>query len=449
MSEITTGNNKAFGSKLYTFSLTQKDLVPKFKELTSKDWVYYGEKNTYPLKIVDAYNSSALFKAIVQLITHQVKGLGLRIKDGEDDARLQAFIDMANSKGESLHDVFAKVVLDYVLFNGFTSSVIYKRDKSFELYHTDYSAIRSAKYDAGTTTVSKYYFSNDWSKYNPTVTQIPAFNINNRSGTQIYNFHTYSPNNVYYPVPRYSGAFSWITLDIRLAEFFNSYLESGCFPGFFVNLNNGQIDSEEKAQAIVNEFLHQFEGSAKAGRVIVSINQDKEHETTVTPIQSNDDDKKFEYLSQYVLQQIVSGFNLSSPELAGIPSGNKLGAASDLSEAQQQFNNKVVEPIQNEILKEINFLLKANGFENQVEVIPTKQVVTTKLGEGTLTQICTINELRSMIGKEPLPEGGDVLPNKSGSTLETKPSIQTPKASADSQGGTPTVNDQTNKTATN
>ena len=39
--------------------------LPIFREVKSKEWIYYGEKNDFPYYLIDLYTESAYHKAII------------------------------------------------------------------------------------------------------------------------------------------------------------------------------------------------------------------------------------------------------------------------------------------------------------------------------------------------------------------------------------------------
>lgn len=388
--------------KLLQFSFTPEQVYPEFLEKANKDYVSYGSKNDYPLQMIELKNQSSMHNAIIQSITSQVIGKGLKIKNDVKDDSLQEFLDNCNSKGESLYDVLQKIVYDYILFGGWSSSIVWKRSQEqFELYHTDFSTIRSGKMDEKGN-INEYYFSENWKSTKSQIKEINSFSYTKRSGTQLYYYKKYSQNNVYYPLPDYIGTINWVLLDIKISEFFNSYLDSGCFPSLYINYNNG-IPSDDVKDEIYNSLLNEYQGSAQAGKVIVSFSEGKDASPDVIPLNNNNDDAKFGQLSALVNQQILSGWRITSPELIGIQTAGKLGTSS-LIEAQQLFYRTVIQPKQTDILKEINFLLRLNGFQNEIE-IENIQPVEYTLSENTMTQIMTINELRNLVGVEPIENG--------------------------------------------
>lgn len=403
-------------NKLYTFKLDGNSL-PKFEEKSGKDFVFYGKDNLYPNYLIELANSSALHGAILRSIAEQVKGKEIKIKDDVNDPKLQAFIENCNSDGETLYEVVSKIVLDYITFGGFSISNIWNKGQTFfNLYHTDFSTIRSSKVDEQGQ-VTKYYFSSDWSKANSTknITEIPAFDTENKNGNQMYYYKPYTPGNLYYPLPSYINIINWGELDAKISEFHNAQLDQGFFPSMFINFNNGIPDSS-RADQIYNDLLDQFEGKSKAGRVIINYSNSKEQAPDVTVLNSNDSDNKYTELSNLILTQLLSGWRIVSSELVGINQPGRMGN-SNIIEAQELFYNTVILPKKKTVEDQINFLLSANGFKNEIEIVST-QPISFSLTEPTMLEVCTKNEIRELIGKEKI-EGWDAPANVTTATTDS------------------------------
>ena len=162
-SEILKDQEKIY--KVLNFNITSKDIIPKFIESPSKEWVLYGADNNYPSKLMEIADGSALHGAIIKSLSQQIAGQKIKIKDDKEDLKLQAFIDSCNSKGHSLYDVISKTIKDYILIGAFSNSIVWKkRIEELEIFHTDVSTIRSGKPNGATGEVDKYYFSNKWKK---------------------------------------------------------------------------------------------------------------------------------------------------------------------------------------------------------------------------------------------------------------------------------------------
>ena len=182
-SEILKDQEKIY--KVLNFNITSKDIIPKFIESPSKEWVLYGADNNFPSKLMEIADGSALHGAIIKSLSQQIAGQKIKIKDDKEDLKLQAFIDNCNSKGHSLYDVISKTIKDYILIGGFSNTIVWKkRIEEIEIYHTDVSTIRSGKPNGATGEVDKYYFSNNWKKNTSTasVTEYPTFNTKSKTG---------------------------------------------------------------------------------------------------------------------------------------------------------------------------------------------------------------------------------------------------------------------------
>ena len=97
--------------------------LPTFEEVVNnKDWVYWGSDNLWPKHSIDLWNYSSVLRSSLNSIRDAVVGKDLLI-DGKSGNLL-----MANSM-ESVYDVFKRVVVDFVVHNGFSLNTILRKDK--------------------------------------------------------------------------------------------------------------------------------------------------------------------------------------------------------------------------------------------------------------------------------------------------------------------------------
>ena len=116
--------------------------VPVFAELMQKTpWVYYGNDNLLPQYFINLYDNCAIHKAVVNSKVNQIMGDGLVALNNP-----MAVVNLVNDY-ETIEQVMRKCTLDYMMFGGFALQVIWSKDhKSIaELYHLDFSRIRSSK----------------------------------------------------------------------------------------------------------------------------------------------------------------------------------------------------------------------------------------------------------------------------------------------------------------
>ena len=128
--------------------------LPKIKEVRGKEWVFYGEDNLFPQKLIQLYDTSAMHHTAVQAIKDGIIGEGI-IDYGDE---------YINTHGETIDDVFEKISLDYTLYNSFALNVIWNKEGSriAEIYHLPFANVRSGKMDEEDEIV-EYFYSSDWS----------------------------------------------------------------------------------------------------------------------------------------------------------------------------------------------------------------------------------------------------------------------------------------------
>ena len=339
---------------LQRVNFTQQPFLPIFSEvLLKQEWVYYGEDNLMPIYLISRYNNSAIHKAIVTAKQHQIVGDGLVSLNNP-----MATVNLINNK-ENVYDVFKKCALDYVLFGGFALNVIWSRDRQSiaEIYHIDFSKIRSGKINPETDEVDSYFYSHDWAyprKYIPE--RFPAFSQDADNPSQIYYFKDYSPNLTYYPHPDYSGGLASIEIDVNIKEFHARNLQNGMLPSLWIDFVNG-VPGEEEQRLITRALEEQYSSVNNAGRPIISFSESAELSPKVTQIQPSANDGYYQAIYEDIIRSIASAHRVSSLELFGIATAGKLGAANEIVEHTEYFRKTVIMPYQNAMLPVFNKLV--------------------------------------------------------------------------------------------
>lgn len=343
--------NKKYDLKNLKF--TQEPFLPIFNELIQRqDWVYYGENNLMPNYLISRYNNCAIHKAIITAKQNQICGDGMVSINNP-----MATVNLINNK-ENVMDVFKKCALDYVLFGGFALNVIWSRDREqiAEIYHLDFSKIRSGKLNEDDE-VEEYYYSSHWDdtrKYKPEV--YPAFSQDAESPSQIYYYKDYSPNLSYYPHPDYSGGLAAIEIDVNIKEFHANNLRNGMLPSLWIDFVNG-VPAEEEQRIITRALEEQYSSVNNAGRPIISFSESSELAPKITQIQTSANDGYYTAIYEDVIRSIASAHRVSSLELFGIATAGKLGSGSEIVEHSEFFRKTVIQPYQNSLLSVFNKLV--------------------------------------------------------------------------------------------
>jgi hypothetical protein len=332
----------------------QEPLLPIFSEvLNNRDVVLYGESNLMPQWLISRYNNSAIHKAIVTSKREQVMGDGIVSKNNP-----MAAINFINDS-ENVTDVFEKCALDLILFGGFCLNVIWSKDRKSiaEIYHIDFSRVRCSKINPDTDKIEKYYYSADWANIKKfPVSEYDAFSQEDGRPSQIFYYKSYAPSQSYYPQPDYSGGLASIEIDVQIKEFHANNLKNGMLPSLWINMNNG-IPGEEEQRLVTRALESQFTSVNNAGRPIISFNESKDLSPEITQIQTSGNDGYYQAIYDDIIRSILSAHRISSGELFGISTANKLGSKDEITTHIEYIRKTVIMPYQKALLGVFNKLV--------------------------------------------------------------------------------------------
>jgi hypothetical protein len=403
--------------------------IPIFSEVLQRtNWVYYGENNLLPEYFINLYDNCAIHKSVITSKVNQIMGDGLVSHNNP-----MSVINLVNPY-ENISEIMKKASLDFMMFGGFALNIIWSNDRKSiaEIYHLDFSKVRSGKLN-DEDKVEHYYYSADWKqvkKFPPI--EIKAFNQKESDPNQILYFKTYIPGMSYYPVPDWSAGQRAIEIDIETKNFHMNNLRSGMVPSLFINMNGG-IPGEEEQRILTRALEEQYAGTDNAGQAIISFNESKETAPEIIQIPRNDNDSYYQTLNDDVTRNILSSHRVSSAELFGIATPGKLGGADEITQHSEYFRKMVIQPYQNEILPVFNKLLSLK-FEKPttldvkpLTIFPNEGAAATSqddraqqvldginslspLVANKVLESMTPNEIRALVNLDPTPEGA-VIPN--------------------------------------
>ena len=373
--------------------------VPTFKEARGKDWILFGDegdyKNRYPEYLLDLYRRSAKNHAIINSKKDYVVGQGWAVKEEGLNtmglARLQEFINHPNQY-ESLDDILEKVALDYELYNGFALEIVYNQlnDKIAAIYHADFARYRSNE-DG-----SCYYHSEDWSKHNPIVEKIEAFDWKNPSGKQLLYVKGYSPDCRYYPLPTYLGSTSYIELDIEVANFHLQSVRNNFVGGTIISFYNGEPTDEEQKD-IEKQIKEKFTGTDNANSIVLNFADSKDRGVEIQQLNGNDFDKRFDILNKTVQREIYAGHQVTDPALFGIKEDGIFTSRNQLVDSFELFQNTYINNRQQFIERVFNELASLQGLSDRLYIKDTEPI-SIQFSEATVTSVMTEAEIREKVG---------------------------------------------------
>ena len=340
--------------------------IPHLIEDTKNDWVSFGEDNLYPNYLLELFLGSAINGALVKSIGAMIYGEGLAATNVDDNTDTkESYLRLTELLHNSDDDVLKDLALDLKLFGGCYVNVIWSRDRSkiSKINHIPAQYIRSGKMIDGE--IDTYYYSADWSKakqgqFKPR--PYAAFNTEDRTqASQILMIRDKNPALFYGFAPDYVAATDWIQMELEIAQFHLSNITSGMTPSMHVGFSNG-VPTEEERRTIERQLNQKFAGTGNAGKILITFNDGKETTPTIEPIQMNDAQSAWVEMSKQSVNQILAGHRVTSPILFGIRAeGGGLGNnADELRDAYSLFNNTVVIPFQNTLLKGLEKIFKVN-----------------------------------------------------------------------------------------
>ena len=340
--------------------------IPHIVEKTNQDWVSFGENNLYPNYLLELFLGSAINGALIKSIGAMIYGGGLAATNADDnEATKESFLKLNGLLHDSPDDVLKDLAMDLKLFGGCYVNVIWSRDRKSisKISHIGAQYIRSGKMVDGE--IDTYYYSSDWSKWKKSEHKprpYRAFNTKDRTqASQILMIRDKNPALFYGFAPDYVASTDYIQLDLEIAQFHLANISNGMFPSMAINFKNG-IPSDDERRTIERQINSKFSGAGNSGRILLTFNDGKDTTPEIVPLDTNNASESYQFLSKEVVNKVLSGHRVTSPLLFGIRAeGGGLGSnADELRDAFSLFNNTVVVPFQNILLKGLEKVFKVN-----------------------------------------------------------------------------------------
>lgn len=336
---------------------------PEFKEKKGEGYIQYGDRNDYPIYLVELFNKSAKHNAIVKSKVHYITGNGWK---GSESA--ETFIKKVN-RMESLDDLTRKVSLDTELFGGYYLEIIWSvTGQLAEIWHLDYTKIRTNKDN------TQFWYKEDWTDRNEKHKVYTAFNPNHPEGKQILYVKEYRPNMGIYSLPGYFGALNYIESDIEISKHVLGNAQTGFSASKLITLPNGEPSDEEKRN-IEKRFTNRFSGSDGKKFILAFVN-DSARKPIIDDLGASDITKEdFGRVDSLIQTNIFSGHQITTPSIFGIAEAGKLGSRSEMRDGYEIFKNTYVNSKQMHLEGVFNMLAKYRGIaEPELTIIPTEPI---------------------------------------------------------------------------
>tara|TARA_R110001583_G_scaffold14932_2_gene61973 strand:+ start:51 stop:2018 length:1968 start_codon:yes stop_codon:yes gene_type:complete len=359
------------------FNMSVVDLahynIPHIGENSTKNYVTFGLDNLYPQYLIELFTGSGINSAIIKGVASMVagdqqgtmQGLDVVDKDELEGSLKEQYLLLNKLLKRGSRNTIKNLSFDLKLFGSCYINVIWNKTKTAiaEIKHIPAQYIRSGKVNSFGE-VTEYHYSFDWantSQNKPRV--IKAFNPDDRTeSSQLMQVKEYNPQSFYYGIPDYIGGTDYIRLDMSIAELHLANVDNNFFGSAMISFNNG-IPTDEERQEVERKINQKFSGSGNSGKLVITFNDGKETAPEITPLNTGDNDDKYQFLSSEVSRKILTAHRITSPLLFGIKSDGGFGSnnADELRDAYSLLNSIVIKPLQSTLLESLDTLFRING----------------------------------------------------------------------------------------
>lgn len=331
---------------------------PDIKVVKNKDYVTYGDKNSYFQYLIDRYTESPTNNAIINGISQMIFGRGLGATDSnkkpEEYAKMMTlFTD----------DCVRKFSYDLKLAGQCAIQVIYSKDRKTvaQVAHIPVETLAMEKCNEDGE-IEGFYYCADWEnkKPNEELQRIPAFGTS-KDPIEILYINPYAAGYYYYSPVDYQGGLQYAELEGEVSNFHLNNIQNGLAPSMLINFSNG-IPDEETRRRIENSIQQKWGGSSNAGRFILNFSDDKDSAADIQPVQLSDAHNQYEFLSEESMKKIMVAHRVVSPMLLGIKDNSGLGNnADELKTASTLMDNLVIRPFQKLLIDGFDKILAYNN----------------------------------------------------------------------------------------
>ena len=328
-----------------------------YKEKADGKYVKSGDDNQFPQHLIELYNRSSIHAAAVNATIEAIIGGGLTADN-------ESILSHANKHGETWNDIYSKISTDYKLHGSYALEVIWSLDRTkiAEVYHIDFSHLR-AKEKNERGHIPGYYISNSWKRYSTKTEDIEYLPIYNplkkqEEPNQIFVSKKYRPGQEYYPLPDYNAALKVIELDAEVDNFHMCNLKNGLAPSIAITTFTDGSDDDRKA--IEQALRANYAGTNNAGNLMYIDVPSPDLAPVITPIPQNGADGYYTTINDLTVQKILTAHRITSPMMLGIKTEGQLGGRDEVIDAFLLWFNTVIEPMQQDILRDLEVLLEVN-----------------------------------------------------------------------------------------
>ena len=337
--------------------------VEKERRTGSYKW---GKDNLFPQYLSSLKYNCAIHGGIINSKVHYTVGGGLGY-DGTSKELFDKFIKNGNSDYD-LNEVTTFLSNDLETFGAYAFLITYVNGRSYKITPIDFEKLRKSVDD------DYWLYSEDWSDRREEITSYKTLDLTDRTGVQIVVYMEPQKQikigrkivKSIYPLPSYFGGILAIEKDIAINSYRRYEIENGFSLGTIINFNNGQPPTKKEKEDTINMVSDTTQGVANAGGVMVTFNESKDNETTVTNLNGNNLDQRYTVLSNDNKENILQAHSITSPMLFGVKTEGQLGGSTELELSYNLMKEGYFKYKQKAILSTLNYIFnEVNGGEGK------------------------------------------------------------------------------------
>ena len=406
--------------------------LPVEKQKAGQQWVSWGDNNDYPQFLVGLYYNSSIHGGIVNSKVKYIASSGLDSQT--TDVQKWELIKKNGNAPFSLDEISLMVAKDFELLDSF--AIMFRKNpisKFWDMHHVSTELIRKGE-DS-----SFFYYSENWKDRVQTEEKTGFKKIKNiedlsledkecllyvssRSKQHILDEKTGLLTKSVYPIPSYSGAIKSIMASIEMNYFRYSEVVNSFKGGTMINIHTGAHDNEHYKKKLIAQLKGDETNRDTQGGIIVTFSRGSENAPTVTQINGNNLDQRYLLTQESIIDDIMVGHSVISPTLFSIKTAGQLGGSQELETAYQLFMNNYALERQKIITDALEYAhytlnsfvgdiffqnkpLNLSGKTEEVSEVAKKISVLEPNLQNVILQKLTVNELRSIAGLNPVPNG--------------------------------------------
>lgn len=325
--------------------VVETNVVLPIEEDSKKGFWIWGLNNDYPQYLDSLYKDVATLHSIIEGTIDFVVGDKVEIDDIVWNVQV-------NDKGDTIEDLCTDLTRDYLKYGGFAINVI--RNKEGNVGGMYYIPLERLRFNE---TRTEFYYSRHWEKSIGRVkyTMYPKFDP---QGKELNSIFVYTNNRTdVYPAPKWGASTKAAEIERQVNDYHLNSIANGFSASYLISMNNG-IPSEAEADEIEENMIEKFTGSGNGGRLVINFANDKEHSAELTKLEVDDAGERYKSLIERTKNELFTAFR-ATPNLFGLSTATGFSTEEYL-EAFRLYNRTAVRPIQNILIRVINYITGKN-----------------------------------------------------------------------------------------